>query len=240
MDFYNTEFYDKASSEYSERRYNRVSESYIQFFFKRRLNLVLNYIKNNLSKDNRSNMRLLESGCADGIVIDSIIKSFPNLFSEYVGTDISKGMIDVANNKNIHNNVLFCLKNTQESGYFDLVLAIGFISPGIFDDEFNYINKYLKKNGIFIISLASKKSLYTLLKLKDKEYVKDYWTHNEYKNYLEKRFEIIDSMPCGFFIPKLWSIPFIARILQPILENIMKYITPDLFHEKLYILRKKG
>ncbi len=182
---------------------------------------------------------MLESGCADGIVINSIMRNFPNLFLECVGTDISPGMIEKAQEKNRYHNVSYCLKDTEESGLFDLVLAIGFLSPGIFGNEFDYIGKYLKNEGLIMISLPSRESLYSMIKLKGEQYAKDYWTHADYRRFLEKEFEIIDSIPCGLFIPKLWSVPFIARILQPITETIMKYIIPDLFHEKVFLLKRR-
>ncbi len=243
MDFYNTEFYDKASKDYSNQRYNSISKSYIQFFFKRRLKIVLKFIEKEFARntgiDKGEKLRLLESGCADGIVIDSIVQNFPNLFFECIGTDISSRMIETAKVKNKYSHISYCLKNTEESGLFDLILAVGFVSAGILEDEFNYIKKYLNKNGVIIISLASRKSLYTILKLGDKDYAKDYWTHSQYKKFIEKEFEIIDAVSCGLFIPKLWSIPTLARIIHPVVEAVMRYITPDLFHEKLYILKKK-
>jgi 2-polyprenyl-3-methyl-5-hydroxy-6-metoxy-1,4-benzoquinol methylase len=243
MDFYNTNYYDKASYEYSNKRYSVVSKSYIQFFFKRRLDIILRYIEKdylkniNISEDKK--LRILEDGCADGVVIESILKNFPNIFSECIGIDISPEMIKTARIKNKLNNVSYYMKGTEVSSLFDIILAVGFVSPSLFEEEFAYIRKHLNKNGIIIISLASKKSLYTILKLKDKEYVKDYWTHGDYKSLLEKEFKVIDSIPCGFFIPKLWSLPTLARIIQPIVENIMRHIAPDLFHEKLYILKNK-
>ncbi len=88
MDFYNTSFYDTASDDYSQKRYPDKTVSYIHFFFKRRLNIILGLVEENMRQGNR---RLLESGCADGIVINSIMRNFPNLFLECVGTDISPG-----------------------------------------------------------------------------------------------------------------------------------------------------
>ncbi len=238
MNFDNTTFYDKASGEYSNRRYKSGTNSYIQFFFKRRLSLTIDILQKYIS--GRTNLLLLEVGCADGIVIETIDSKYPNNFIKYTGTDISPEMIRVASEKNKNSKISYYLKNSSEQGEFDFVLAIGFLSPGIFDREFNYIKKFLKKGGIAIVSMASKDSIYTKIKLRDQEYSKDYWNHDKYREFLQKDFDILNAEPCGLFIPKLWSIPVLARIVQPVLESILKYIIPNLFHEKLYVLRRKS
>ena len=238
MDFYNTDFYDKASTEYSNKRYKGKTSSYIQFFFKRRLTIALEIIGKNLR--GRKSLRIIEGGCADGIVLDTILNKFPDNFVNCFGTDISPEMIEVANKRNTNKNISYFLKGAGETGQFDFVLAIGFLTPSIFDIEFSYIKKYLKSDGIVILSLASRDSIYTRIKLQKEEYIKDYLKHKEYEKSLNKDFELLSSHPYGFFIPKLWAFPSIARFLQPLIENIMKYITPNLFHEKLYILRKRS
>lgn len=238
MNFDNTTFYDKASGEYSNRRYKSGTNSYIQFFFKRRLSLTIDILQKYLS--GRNNLSLLEVGCADGIVIETIDSKYSNNFTKYIGTDISPEMIKVASEKNKNNKINYYIKNSNEQGGFDFVLAIGFLSPGIFDREFDYIKKFLKKDGIAIVSMASRDSIYTKLKLKDQEYSKDYWNHNQYMEFLQKDFDVLCTKPCGLFIPKLWVLPVLARIAQPICESVFKFIIPNLFHEKLYVLRRKA
>ncbi len=238
MDFYNTTFYDNASAEYSGKRYKGKTNSYIQFFFKRRLQLILNILKNNIS--DKKNLRLLEIGCADGIVVDTVVSNFSNSFSECVGTDISPEMIEMAKKKNNNKNISYYLKNNGESGLFDVVLAVGFLSPGIFDQEFSYINKYLKPEGTVIVSLASKDSLYTKIKLRDKDYAKDYWNHRQYEDFLRRDFDLISTHPYGLFIPKLWAFPSVARIIQPTIETLLAPFLSGFFHEKLYVLRKRS
>ncbi|HEY4503941.1 MAG TPA: methyltransferase [Candidatus Paceibacterota bacterium] len=238
MDFYNTSFYDKASADYSSKRYQDRPQSYVQFFFKNRLYILLKYI-NKLVK-NKNDLKLLEIGCADGIVINSIINTFPHAFSRCVGTDISPNMIETAQKRNEHKNALYFLKNTGESGLYDIVLAVGFLSPGIFDEEFAYIKSHLKSDGVVIVSLASRKSAYTRIKLQYKDYIKDYWSHSQYRDFLEKDFQIIDSKPYGLFIPKLWAFPTIARVIQPAVELIGSFFLSGLFHEKLYLLKRKS
>ncbi len=240
MDFLNTKFYDDASKNYSRNRYSLVSVSYINFFFKKRLKIVVNQISNIISNNyhNQDNLTLLESGCADGVVINKIIKEFPNRFSVYVGTDISQGMIDEAIKQNKFENVRYYLKGKEDGDLkYDIVLAIGYLSPGIFDQEFGYLLSNLKKDGFLIISLASRNSIYTKLKLNNKEYIRDYWSHNEYYKYLSKRFDIVSISTCGLFIPKLWKFPYIARIFQPVIEDILDIFIPNLYHEKIFVLK---
>src|SRR5882724_3431402 len=136
MDFFNTSFYDKASGDYSDKRYNGLPESFIQFFFQRRLKHVLNYCAkyaNEMIKVTQGNrdLILLEDGCADGVVAQMINKTYPDLFSKIIGTDISPGMIDRAKSINKDPRISFTLKNMlSQDVKADVLLAVGFVSPG--------------------------------------------------------------------------------------------------------------
>src|SRR5574343_11548 len=192
MDFYNTKYYDTASIDYSDKRYNSIPNSFIKFFFQRRLLKAIDLIEKNC-KFSESQV-LIEDGCADGVVIQSVSKIFPKLFETMIGVDISPKMVSRAKEINKNNRISFFLKNEFESQYkADLFLAIGFVSPGIFDDEFSFIKRHLKSDGIAILSLPSINSLYAKLKLSDREVTKDYWSFLEYENFLNNDFIIIDK-----------------------------------------------
>ncbi len=235
MEFFNTSFYDKESGQYSSKRYNKIPTTYTQFFFQERLRQVLSLVGEFMS--NKNNQVLIEDGCADGVVAFVVGEKHKKTFSHVIGTDISFGMISEA--QRLYPKIPFYIKNQLPSDMkADLILAVGFVSPGIFDDEFTFIQKHLKKDGKIIVSLVNNSSIYARLKLRDKEIFQDYWTFDEYEEFLKKEFKIIDSAPYGLFVPKLWVIPTIAIILQPFFEFIFKPF-PSLFHEKLYVLEYK-
>ncbi len=237
MDFFNTSFYDSASSEYSKQRYNVHPQSFIHFFFQTRLRNIITLIKRNCS--DRQDQLLIEDGCADGVVAQTVMNIYKESFSQGIGLDISPKMIEQARILNKNPRITFNIKKELgEQMKADVFLAVGFVSPGIFDDEFRFIRNHIKDDGLIIVSLASRNSPYAKLKLKDKEVTNDYWTFRQYEEFLKKDFEIVDSIPYGLFIPKLWAIPFIAMILQPLLEYILN-LFPVLFHETLYVLKHK-
>lgn len=237
MDFFNTSFYDKASVDYSKKRYEGAPQSFIQFFFQRRLKHVL-WLVGKYCKE-KNNQILIEDGCADGIVARAVGESYKENFTKIIGTDISPGMIERACSLNKNPIASYLVKSEISPDVkADVLLAVGFVSPGIFTNEFDFIKKHLESEGICIISLASKNSPYARLKLKDKEITSDYWTFKKYEEFLAKDFTITDSIPYGLFIPKLWALPFLARRIQPILEVVFKPF-PILFHETLYVIKQK-
>lgn len=236
MEFFNTSFYDKESGQYSGKRYHKTPETYTQFFFQERLRKVISLVGRNIK--GRHEQTLIEDGCADGIVAFVISKFFKENFSKIIGTDISPGMILEA--QKMYPNIPFYLKSQlPEEIRVDVILAVGFVSPGIFDDEFAFIKKHLKRDGKIITSLVNRTSIHARLKLKGKPILEDYWTYAKYEEYLKKEFTIVDSVPYGLFVPKLWAVPMVARLLQPLFEIILKPF-PGLFHEKLYVLEYKG
>lgn len=238
IDFFDTSFYDKESENYSGKRYLTIQDSYNKFFFQKRLSILIDniekYIKNN------KELTIIEDGCADGFVIKSLIERFNNIFSKSIGIDISSGMVDKAKKIESNSKIDFFVKNDLSLDIkANVFLAIGFVSPSIFKDEFDFIKSHTKDDSLIIISLVSNNSLFAKFKFGNKEVHNDYWNFPRYKKFLEERFEILDSIPYGLFIPKLWAFPKMARILQPILEKTFS-IFPSLFHEKLYFLKKRG
>ncbi len=234
--FYDTSFYDKESAHYSGKRYGTTPRSYVQFFFQERLRLVTSLVGKHVRG---AHLTLIEDGCADGIVAQMVVATYPIIFSKVVGTDISPGMISAAREFNKNPRASFFLKHElAEEVKADVFLAIGFVSPGIFEDEFSFIQKHLKNKASILVSLASRNSIHTRLKLRGKEIVNDYGTFEEYERYFREKFEIVDRRSYGVFVPKLWAFPAVARTLQPIFEAIGRMF-PSLCHETLYVLSPK-
>lgn len=238
INFFDTSFYDKESSKYSGKRYGTSPRSYSQFFFQERLKHVVALVGKHVR--GKTGQVLIEDGCADGVVAQAVYKRYPQVFSKVIGTDISPGMIEEAKNLNKIPELSFFVKRELPFEIkANIILAVGFVSPGIFEDEFSFIRDHLAVSGIIIVSLVAGNSLHAHFKLKDKEIAQDYLSFKEYETFLRKDYVILDAVPYGFFIPKLWAWPVLGRILQPIFE-IVGRIFPALFHETLYVIKKKG
>lgn len=239
MDEYNTiNYYNQESSQYSKKRYDKNIDTYVKFFFNRRREIVFQILKE-ITK-NKKNLLLLDIACADGVMSRSIEKNFPETFSKIVGTDIAPEMVVQAQKLSGDDKKFsFFVKGDCPEVEFDIVIATGYLSAGIFDNEMAFLDKRIKKDGLYICTMASSKSIYARLKTYNKPYYKDYRTYSQYRKMLVEHFEILEQYPYGFFVPKLWAFPIIARRVQPIIENLFKNIFPNLFHEKVYLLRKK-
>jgi len=238
MDNTDKDFYNYESEKYSRKRYEGITESYGQFLFKNRRKIVLDLLSKVIG--DKQDLLLLDIACADGVISKAIDNSFPNTFSKFVGTDIAPRMIDVAKrNFSEDSRFSFFIKNTCPITRFDIVLGLGYLSAPIFDTEMDFLMMRIKPGGYYLCTLSPNNSLFAKIKLKNSPLIVGYRTYPEYKKMLSRYFEIIEEVPSGFFIPKLWSFPAIARLVQPIMEKLFKNIFPNLFHEKVYLLRKK-
>jgi SAM-dependent methyltransferase len=232
------DFYEKESGHYTAKRYPEITTSYTQYLFKKRLKIFLVFLIK-IEKDLPQNATILEIGCADGVLFKAIEEKFPNRFSKLVGTDISPKMIEEARRQNTNTRASFCLRDELRPEKFDLVIELG-VHPFDLDGELNYVSGYLNSKGYFFYNLGGLKSLYARFKLKDKPYIKDYKTYSLYEKFLSKYFSIEASQVYSLFIPWLWKIPFVGRSLQPVFDFVFRGITPELFHEKIYLLKKKS
>ncbi|MBX4195343.1 methyltransferase domain-containing protein [Candidatus Parcubacteria bacterium] len=232
-------FYNQESTTYSSRRYEGETDTYTKFFFRKRLDIIISYIKNYIvSLESPS---ILDVGCADGIVIKKIEGKFPGKFKKIVGIDISPEMINEARKRNNSENVSFYIRGEEPQNHdFDAVMEVGFLYKPLFESEFSYAKSQLRTGGYFICSIPNKYSTQAMIKLRDKKYYEDYMSYRNYEKILRQHFTIVKKVPCGLFIPKLWSFPVLARIIQPIIDSLFIYIAPELYHEKIYLLRKEG
>ncbi len=230
------DFYNKESEKYSSKRYPENASSYIQFFFKKRLNLVLNMLKKVL--DDRKELKLLEIGCADGVVLREVVSKMDNSFSQIVGIDIAERMIDTARLFNKSLKTTYFVRGSEAfSEKFDLVLELGVINYTDFEKDLKYVLDNLNINGFYILSVAGKDSLNNFFQGGDNQY-QNLLSYKEYEDIIKKYFIIKKIIPCGFYIPFLWRLPSLARILQTIFEE-MFFFLPNLYHEKIYFLEKK-
>jgi SAM-dependent methyltransferase len=235
MDYGSQQFYDSESDQYSKKRYEGLLSTYTQFLFRKRLEIFLGMFKQIAGQRKVS---LLDIGCADGIVINRIQRAFPQSTHKVVGIDISPQMIAQARESIKDPRASFYLRNEAPQEMYGVILELGVHVENL-EDEIQYVKNHLVNGGYFIYSVAGRDSLHARIKLQNAAYVKDYRSYADAERILSEHFEIVDSQAYGFFIPKLWSIPPLARVLQPIIDSILRGITPSLFHEKIYLLRDK-
>jgi len=233
-------YYNEESTKYSYKRYEGVTDTYVKYFFRRRLALVLNYLAAMRLNVREDGPHLLEVGCADGVVLRKIALKTPGKFGKLVGVDIAEDMLVQACLVTKDSNISFFHKSETPIEKFDVALAVGFVDPGHWQEEKNYLLKHLKPGGHVVISLGARYSLHARLKLVGKDYAKQYLTYKEYDKLLTYDFEIVAKRYYGLFVPKLWAIPTLARLLQPVFDRLLAPLVPGLFHECLYLLRSKS
>lgn len=234
-----TNFYDKESSLYSTRRYPVKNTDYNHFFFKRRLDITRNLLKRLVS--GMKAPKLLEVGCADGIVLRNIYDQFKGSISAYVGIDIAPKMIEVAQSKNSGTPLRFSVRNSNDKfdgNIYDLIVEIGVLNYADFAKDMKCASDSLTKEGYYICSVAGRKSLWDRLVTVDKGFG-NFLTYQEYERMISNHFEIVTVSSVGLRVPYIWRIPFIANAIQPLAEAVFSPFR-NLFHEKIYVLKKKG
>jgi SAM-dependent methyltransferase len=234
-----TEFYNRISESYSGDRYPETTNSYTQFFFKRRLELLVHAIEQT-PLTQREGLSVLEIGCADGVVLRKIFEIFKKNFSYFVGLDISPKMIEAAARLNSNTGMLFKVRNDyHDLKKFNVVLEVGVINyTNSVQDEMKYVHSVLEDGGYYICSFAGTNSLLNKIKPGDKVY-QNFMTYQEYEQIMQEFFVIEKKIPVGFFVPLLWRFPVVARFKQSVVENMFRYISPNFFHENIYVLRSK-
>lgn len=230
------DFYNKESEHYSQKRYPNVAVTYVQFFFKRRLDRVLRELAR--VSEGKKNLSLLEVGCADGVVLRAVADAFPGVFSELVGVDTSPEMIKQAHAQSTGAAQFFVRGEGALRGKFDVILEIGVANYADIDEELAHATRLLKGDGVYVLSLAGSDSLNARAG-KGVGY-NNFFSYRAYEQKIEQLFFIEKSIPCGFFIPFIWRIPFVARMVQTMGEKIFAPFVPNLFHEKIYILKLKS
>jgi len=227
------DFYNQESTRYSSKRYPSVATNYIQYFFKKRMALVLRALEENLK--HQSGLSLLEIGCADGVVLREISEKQNNIFAKLIGIDTSDGMISEAKVITVDDKINYFVRGEEAfANKFDVVLEVGVANYANIDEELIYAKNNLKEDGIYILSLAGKGSINGFWG-KGAGY-NNFLAYTEYEEKIKKYFEIKKIIPVGIFVPLIWRNKIIGRILQNIFEK-MFLLFPGLFHEKIYVLK---
>jgi len=228
-----TSYYDAESGIYSAKRYPRVVTTYVQSFYQSRLRTLTSAVRGKV----RQGGTMIELGCADGVVTRALYDLFHNVFSEVVGVDISRGMIERAKEMSSDRNIKFFLREEgcQWSRY-DLVVEVGVINYADAERELEFARTIVHPDGVYICSVAGRDSLWHRLKPEDKRF-RNFLLYSEYEELMRKHFFIASTSSVGLFIPHIWKVPAVARIVQPLIELVLRRIAPNLFQEKVYVLR---
>ncbi len=235
-----TNYYNSESEIYSQKRYPGKTGDYIHYFFKKRLAIVIDMIGKIIVLGDRFN--LLEVGCADGVVIKKIEERFGNKFSEMQGIDLSPLMIEAAKKNSAENSkIRYKVRNNDYKvvANFDIIIEVGVINYTDFLAELKFAQKNLRKGGCYILSVAGKDALMVKLGKAKKEAFNSLLNYADYEKKIVEYFNIIKVVPCGFWLPGLWKLPILARIVQPCLDFLLLYPLPNFFHEKVYLLKTK-
>lgn len=230
------EFYNKESDKYSLKRYPMKAVDYIQFFFKKRMDIALKNTKTFFEK--KEGLSLLEIGCADGVVLREVVSKMDSLFSSIIGIDIAEKMVEKARELNSSPKTSYYVRgNESEDKKFDLVFELGVINYTDFENDIEYAANHLNEGGLYLMSVAGRGSFNNLFRQGGDQY-QNFLTYTEYENIIKKYFIIRKITPCGLYIPTIWRVPVLALLLQPVFEK-MFFFLPNLYHEKIYTLIKK-
>lgn len=230
-----SDFYNKESDKYSARRYPAIASNYIQFFFKKRLDITIRQLKGigNTQKD----LSLLEVGCADGVVLRDIQEKMHNSFRKMVGIDTAEEMVKIATMLDVSGEMRFFVRGQEPATQFDVIIEIGVANYTDFDAELLYATNHLKDRGVYVLSIAGRNPLSGYAG-GDTGY-ENFLPYPEYEVKIRNNFIVEKIIPVGFRVPVLWKIPPIARVIQPILEICFRGLWSGLFHEKIYVLKKR-
>lgn len=232
-----TPYYDAESVQYSSKRYPQVPSSYIHFFYLRRLAIVTSLIRKTM---HGSNLKLIEIGCADGVVTYALADTFAKFFSDISGVDISPKMIEAANAHKGSRKIEFGLRPTyQFRKPYDLVVEVGVINYADAGEEIRSARDLTGENGYYLCSIAGADSLKNRLKHDEEKGFNNFLTYREYEAKLRERFTIEQAIPVGLFIPHIWKVPALARVIQPLCEAISAPFFPNLYLEKVYLLKPR-
>ncbi len=234
------EYYDQESAVYSHKRYRGAIDSYVKYFFRRRLALVASLVKQAVGS--QTGLAALEIACADGVVLRELKHQLPGAFSKLVGIDIAPQMINVARQLSPDQSISYYVRGEEPVDQFDIILSIGYLAPPLFDSEFAYITKHLKPGGYYLCSQAGRWSIQARLKIKHQPYYRDYRSYRQVERRLSSEFNLISARSLGLYVPKLWFYPRLARLLQPIIDLFFSLggpLTREFFHERVYLLQKR-
>ncbi|HVV15531.1 MAG TPA: methyltransferase domain-containing protein [Candidatus Paceibacterota bacterium] len=232
-----TDYYNQESVNYSRKRYPERETDYVQYFFKRRLKLVLGMLGRFL-KNRPAPAALLEVGIADGVVLRAAYDAFSAKLGRVEGNDIAPDMVAAAKAANGARPIAYFVREgALLHGGFDVVLEVGVLNYAPWQEDLKAAHGALRPGGVYICSIAGQGSLHARMR-GGEEGFENMLSYREYEEYMRSLFTIVQTVPCGFFVPFIWRFPALARVLQRLAEACMLPVAPGLAHEKVYVLQK--
>lgn len=231
-----TTFFNAESQSYSSKRYPARARTFTQYFFKERLAQTMRVLAPVFVTPSR---HVLELGCADGIVAARIHERFAPSISVFDATDIAPEMITAARTLFPDAGVQFAVRTeTAISGKYDAIVEVGVLNYTDLEPELIAVRDALAPGGRYVCSIAGSSSLQA--RLKGAAGYRHILRYNEYERLFSKYFAIKDRRAVGFFIPYLWKIPVLGRILQPVFEVIGRIMYPRFALEYIYVLEARS
>ena len=151
---------------------------------KSRLETIVKMFEEYIDQDSSS---WVDFGCSNGFIIDQIKKRSKIKFSEIKGFDHSKGLIDLAVNKNIPNTnfALYDMNKVGSSNLkFDIVSCFETLEHvGNVKNAFRNLFNHLKSNGILLITVPNEIGLIGLIKFTGRYCIRK----NPYKDFFDSK-----------------------------------------------------
>lgn len=230
-----TAFYDRESARYSDKRYPTSPSTYTQYFYLRRLDIVLEY----LHRAGVTQGRFLEVGCADGVVTRAVATAFPHMFTEMIGVDIAEEMVREARQRTHDPRISFRLRGELPlDKVFNVVVEVGVVNYASVDAELRAALSHMDRDAHYILSIAGVESLKN--KIKGEDGFSDFRSYRVYDALIRKDFVVEQVRGCGLFVPYLWRAPRFARLIQPLFDTVANMFgLRMLCHEQVYLLKKR-
>lgn len=232
------DYYDEEASVYSAKRYPKVPVNYVQFLFTHRREVMFKLLGAVLAGSTPPRT-LLEIGTADGVLLRSIAKRLPDAFVKMLGSDLSHEMVAAAQELTHSPYISYIQRDSLPAGGdFTCVLEIGVGALAVdMQNELARAAAHLAPGGYFICAYAGGNSIATHWGSTAAD-ISQLQPYKVYEAAMRKHFSIERKVPYGIYVPLLWKVPVLARLLQPVAE-LLGQLAPSLAHEQLYLLKKK-
>lgn len=224
------EKYNKKGADYHYKQINKFNFKNFNISvlarYQKHVNLVVNYLKNNLKNNNE--IKILDIGCGDGVLLYLINKKIKKNNIKLYGVDLSEMALEVARKK-LQNG--FFIKTDVynlkfEDSFFDIVISSDVIEHVNYPDKMlEEIKRVCKKNAFVAISTPIKYTKKPLDKMHFQEFFQE-----DFFNLMEKYFincNLIESHNLLFklFYEKIFKFGKYKLPIYKYIINIINILT---------------